>query len=257
MATIEEENAGARVEALESSPPDSLTHLERAALIKAIVAEMRKDSLKQEVSSKLTKARPLDLVSGFLQHPATLVVIGFVCTGLAGGWIAERWQRQEWNRQQLRLIDIRGADLKYDIANEMTKSIGERNAAAMGILTPLDEEKLTDQQLISEEVDRIKIWNTASNQWRTTAQVLSGKIASRIKNREIGESFEKILDKERKIGAKVNVIKLDLARYHRADDKKVQKYLGELHTLIEDTKKALTPLVKAIAAEADADINRP
>jgi len=254
--TTHEEGAAARADSAEPSEPTTLTTSERESLIDTIVNEIRKDSLKHDVSLKLTKRNWLNSISSFFQHPAVLVFIGFIITGLIGGWIANRWQRQEWNRQQLRLIDIRGADLKYELSNEMTKSIGERNAAAMGILAPLDEEKLSDKQLVSEEADRIKIWNAASNEWRTNSQVLRGKIDARVKSQDIARMFEQILDKERKIGAKVNIVKLDLVHYHRPDDNRVQQYLGEIHTLIEQTTQDLKPLVKAIAMEADTDIDR-
>src|SRR6267142_4083767 len=195
MAEKDNDTVG-RIDPSEPSLQDTLSGPERKALVNDIVNEMRKDSLKRDASIRLEEARWLDRISGFFQHPAVLVFIGFLITGLIGGWIANRWQRQEWNRQQLRLIDIRGADLKYEISNEITKSIGERNASAMGVLTPLDEEKITDQQLVSEEIERIKLWNAASAEWRTNSQVLRGKIAARVKNQDIARMFEELLEKE-------------------------------------------------------------
>ena len=240
-------------------PRENMTTLsEREALIKAIVTEMRKDALKCDVSLQLRKTSRAQAISNFLKHDAVLVFIGFVVTGLMGGWIANRWQRQEWNRQQTRLLVIRRADRKLEISNEITKAVGERNASALGVLRPLDEEELNDKQLTLEEVDRVQGWNKVSAEWITNYQVLSGEIAVNITDPEVARLFEDIVEKEKYIGAKVNVVRLSFTYYRQANNKEAQKYLNDIHSLLEQTAKELMPLVKKIAKEADDDIiNEP
>jgi hypothetical protein len=120
--------------------PNVFTGPERAALVNEIVTELQKDSLKEDVEAKLVFGTWAKRISKFFQHPAVLLVISFIITGVIGALVANRWQSREWNRQQklqseewdrqqLRLLDLHGIDVKYKLIEEITKSIGERNAA--------------------------------------------------------------------------------------------------------------------------------
>jgi len=137
----------------------------RESLVKEVVDEIRRDALKEDALKKLRKADWPDRISKFFQHPAALLVIGFALTGWIGGSLANAWQRNEWERQQLRLIEIHGIELKYGIIDDVTKAVGERNAAARGVLYPLLDD-LDNRVLTQEEAEPIKNWQKATQDWQ-------------------------------------------------------------------------------------------
>lgn len=253
---------------------------EREQLIKGIVEEIRNESQKQgalisEIVSQIRdqlkqdqKASWPKRISKFFQHPAFLLVLGFAITGLIGGLLANRWQRKEWDRQQeiqknewerqqLRTLDIHGIDLKYRIIDELTKAIGERNAAAKGILSPLEQE-LNHQQLIQEEKERLASWEKVSNDWRVNSQILKLKIATHIKAQDAAKIFEEISEVERDIAVGVVIVKNDLRKYHRdARDEEGRKHLDSILSSIVKTEQALKRLANVIAEEARNEIKKP
>lgn len=204
-------------------------------------------------------------ISSFFQHPAVLLIIGFALTGIIGAWLTGRWQRnewdrqqfvqsQEWDRQQLRLLDIHSIDLKYEIINEITKSIGERNAAATGIVVPLLG-GISDRELIKEEQEPIKNWQKVSHDWRTDSQILRLKIAAHIKSQEAADLFTQLIKTEKEFGGKVTYLQKHLDQYNRLDNNaEAQKYLDGILNDIEKIGKDLKQLVTVIADETRDDV---
>ena len=254
----------------ETSAPQTsssgFTANERQALIDDIVREIRRDSIKEDVSSKLKKQNWRKRISEFFQHQAVLLVIGFAITGWIGGLLANRWQRKEWDRQQLeqskewerqqlRLLDIKAVDLKYNLINEVTLRIGDRIAAATGIVLPLYGER-ENQELIKEEEEPIKNWHKVSNEWRVSSQVLKLKLAAHIKNPEASQIFDRIITRETGIAAKIDTVKDNLTLYNQRDEgdeeaeQLVQEIVNELKELAQDLKN----LIDVITKEAQSDM---
>lgn len=237
---------------------------DREALIKEIVQEMRKDAVKEEAPTKLKKANWLGLVSNFFKHPATLLLIGFAFTAGVGGWLTNRWQRQEWDRQQLiernewerqqlRQIDIHVINIKYQLIDEITKAIGERNAAARGILSPL-QQNLPYTDLLKEEEERINTWQRVTGEWRVNSQILKLKISTYITNKDVATRFEQIIVEQKSIAVAINEVKNDLRKYSNADDKEATQELDILLKRLNTTGDTLKLLVEDIAEEARKEV---
>lgn len=238
--------------------------IDREALIKEIVQEMRKDTVKEEALTKLKKANWLGLVSNFFQHPATLLLIGFALTACIGGWLTNRWQTQEWNRQkliernewerqQLRLIDIHVINIKYQLIDEITKAIGERNAAARGILSPLAQ-NLRYTDLLKEEKERINTWQRVTGEWRVNSQILKLKISTYITSPGVATRFEQIIDEQKRIAVAIILVKNDLRKYCNADDDEARQELDVLLNRLNTTENNLKLLVTDIAEEARREV---
>ncbi len=135
-----------------------LSETERRVLVDEIVSEMRKDALKEQAAEKLTKLTWAQFFSNLSTQPAVLLVLGFALTGLVGTFITGRWQKAEWDRQQTRLVEIQGINLKYQIIDDVTKLIGERNAAALAIVVPLLGGDKDLALILKEEEEPIKNW---------------------------------------------------------------------------------------------------
>jgi hypothetical protein len=231
------------------------TEEEREALVDEIANEIRKDSLKEDSLKKLKQVSRLDTLSNFFRHPATLLAIGFILTGLIGTWLTHTWQATEWDRQQQRLLDIHGIDLKYGIMDDITKAVGERNAAARGVMYPLYE-NLDNRLLEKEEVDPIKNWQSATYNWLVNSETLQIKIAEHIKNREALKCFNRIVEKEKRITGKIAYIKGHLAEYnHPVSNEGALKELdSEIYDNIYGMGDDLTKLTTIITAEIQADV---
>lgn len=225
----------------------------RESLVKEVVDEIRRDALKEDALKKLRKADWPDRISKFFQHPAALLVIGFALTGWIGGSLANAWQRNEWERQQLRLIEIHGIELKYGIIDDVTKAVGERNAAARGVLYPLLDD-LDNRVLTQEEAEPIKNWQKATQDWLVNSQTLELKIAAHIRNPEALASFKQIFEREKTITGKMAYIKRHLAEFnHQETNEDAQRDLDEIYDNIYGTGDDLTKLTAIITAEVQAD----
>jgi hypothetical protein len=264
------ENTSSQPDAISDLPeplntPNVFTDEERKSLINEIVAEMRKDSIKEDALKELRRTNWPDVIAKFFQHPATLLIIGFVLTGMIGARLTANWQRaewdrqkakeiEEWNRQQQRLIVIHSIDLKYGIIDETIKAVGERNAAARNILLPLLE-VLDDQQLMQEEAEPVKGWKQANHDWLVNAQTLRLKLSAHINNREVIKYFDRIVDREKIIGAKIANLQANAVRYnHEEENEDAQTYLQGLIADLKGTEDDLKNLVDTITAEIQTDV---
>src|SRR5204863_7833531 len=73
-------------------------------------------------------------------HPATLVIVGFIFTGIFGTVITSQWQKKEWDRQQGRLLQIRRIEQKEKIMESLTQTIAENCATTEDVLIAFGSE---------------------------------------------------------------------------------------------------------------------
>ena len=239
-----------------SSPPaepagaDLSSAQERKTLVDDIVREMRRDSVKEAASAKLNKANVARLVAQFFKHPATLLVLGFTLTGMVG----LKLQRGEWDRQQRRLIEIREADLKYAVLDDVLKAVGARNSTAIAIVEPLLGRNI-GSRLRPEEIERFRDWQKAAYDWRVNSQVLRLKLQSHIRHPDAAAHFKEIS----LIGQKINTNIIRLSEHLRANnwvsDQESNDEIDEIIDAIEDTDKDLNKLKDVITDEAKSSIN--
>ena len=220
---------------------------------------MKKDLLKQEVSLELKKVGRRELVSTFFSHPAVLLIIGFAFTGLIGAYLATWWQSKEWEKQQQRLLDFKGFDQKYEILDDLIKAVGETNASAMALVSPLMS-SLTDKQLITDESQPIKDWRKANNDWRIKSKTFELKIATRFKSPVTLPLFNQIAEDEANLTVDVNLLqnKLVESNWMNSNDEakkdKAKKRIDAILNNIRKTSEDLKQLATVVAAEAQSDV---
>ncbi|HMG74892.1 MAG TPA: hypothetical protein VK582_15430 [Pyrinomonadaceae bacterium] len=272
---IKASQSSSPVEAFKQS--DLFIENEREALITEIVREMKKDSLKQDASKKLTKEGLGELVYDFFKHPAVLLIIGFLLTGCIGTFLTNNWHRQEWDRQQRiqskewerqqrRLLDIKKIDLKYEIIDQLTKAIGERDSAAIQILGPLATKGFDLHQLTTEENEPITTWQKATNDWRISSQIMQLKIGTHIRDEDAAKLFQQIVDTQKTIFINVTDVKNHLKEHYvenkepsqyKEEDREALRALDAIRGGVKKTASDLKLLVNVIAKEAQADVESP
>jgi len=146
---------------------------ERADLLASIRTELKsQDAIKKDVLSELVSRRT---PQRFLQHPATLLLLGSILTGFVGTYVAHYWQSEEWNRQQAFLANQHSLKEKYQIANDAAKAIGEIHAATLAVLAPMQD---NDPKIPrKEQEDRLREWTKAKANWRVKSSILLAEMA--------------------------------------------------------------------------------
>jgi hypothetical protein len=236
-----------------SELPAEWSAMDRRVLINEIVKEMRKDSLKEEAAKKLANLSWAQILSTIFTQPAILLVLGFALTGIVGTFITGRWQRAEWDRQQTRLVEIQGIDIKYQIIDDVTKVIGERNAAALAIVAPLLGDNKDPDLIMKEEEEPTRNWQKVSHDWRANSQIIRLKIAVHIQNEKAPELFDKLIKTEKELGGKVTYLQKNFMQYIERDEES-EKYLDDILFDIQTIGRDLKELVTIIANEAKNDI---
>jgi hypothetical protein len=146
----------------------------RQRLKASILEELRKqDALKRDVLAELNRRRSFAQV---LQHPAALLVLGFLFTSVLGARFSAYWQSQEWHRQQALQTRQRALEQKYQIANEVAQAVGEIYAASAGVLSSVHIDNVRKRQQEVEE--KRKPWLEARQQWLAKSSTLLQRLTT-------------------------------------------------------------------------------
>lgn len=138
-----------------------------------ILEELQKQELLRD--ELLKELRPQSKPSGFFNHPAILLVLGFLLTSGAGAFITSCWQQTQWEQQQLVLARQRALDQKYELANEVAKAVGEHHAAISGVLFAITHTR-DDEVLCRELPTRLSAWHEANRIWLINSSTLLQKL---------------------------------------------------------------------------------
>jgi hypothetical protein len=154
--------------------------------------EALKDEIRRALDPKSAESR----ASKFFAHPAVLVVLGFLLTGIAGSWLTSYWKSREAANQRSYLAEQRALNEKYALINSVFKEVGSTLAAADDVLAAYYSKNLSDTE-ISE---RMANWHKTSREWRVASEVLKPKMAVNFSNPKLLETFQTIIDNRRQIG---------------------------------------------------------
>jgi hypothetical protein len=169
-------------------------------LKKEIVAEIKRELIKREILKELdNKPDPSSLThplfkitSGFFQHPAILLLLGFVLTGVIGTALTAAWQSNSWLTQQSLLASQRILEQKYQLASDVAKAVGDTHAAPTGILLLFTNED-TPQNRKNELPKRIDHWRRTYNEWLTNNNVLLQRITVYVNDPVARTKFQEIV----------------------------------------------------------------
>lgn len=168
-----------------------------SALKEALLAELRSQRrLKRQLLEEL--GRPQSRRADVLKHPAVLLLLGTLCSGLIGAWLTTRWQSREWTRQQEQIRLQKESEVRHALIHDLAMALAETVTACHDVLA-LSTWRWTPDRQAAEQKSRLDYWMTTSRQWRISARVLEQKLRIYY-SAEALTAFEAIVDERRRIG---------------------------------------------------------
>lgn len=156
--------------------------------LKETLAELEGESFKNAVLQELKEASRR---KSTFQHPAFLLFLGFLLTGVVGTWLTSYWQARAKENERAQLAHERAIQQKYDVADQINKAVSEAYAGAqvmIGVaasgLAGADEKELAEQEAYWKQAAR----TSAINSW-----VLRQKLAVNFKNKEANDLYGEII----------------------------------------------------------------
>jgi hypothetical protein len=239
---------------------------EKERLKREILDELKKqDSLKEEIVKELQPVGWGKSISKAIQHPISLLLIGFIFTGVIGTWLSHQWQQREWNRQlelqkkewidqQIRVLQTHEIQEKHEMVEQITKSISDNNAAANNLMFQLQYSKFTS--LKSEQRNEImKEYIQAVQNWHVSSALLQQLLNSHYKRQDIRELYLELVDR----GDRINYNNSTLIKM--ASDNNYAENREEIQKVAQDTKLSITviqdnlqTLVRKMMEEIKSDI---
>ncbi|HEX8558537.1 MAG TPA: hypothetical protein VF668_10560 [Pyrinomonadaceae bacterium] len=244
---------------------------ERDALKKEILEELK--GKKQEEPPKESK----------LVQQMLMLVLGFILTGVLGSWFSTYWHNEEWKQQQSLLARRSALDKKYEVANEVSKAIGDINSASLNVLSIIfvDDVKRRAAELPAER----KRWEAMKQNWTGNSEVLLHKInvyfgrpagagedakaGKEVKggkdakpageeDRPAGEIFDDVINKRKQSNVELsNILELlEKARWERSPELKARAEKVVL-SLNQEQKRLSRALTGKLAEDILRDASAP
>jgi hypothetical protein len=236
--------------------------VEKESLKNEIREALEKESLKREILDELNK--PKNKLAEFFKHPAVIVVITFILTGLLGAWLTAAWQSREWdrqqalqsrewNRQQIRLVQIREIEQRYKIVEDVSAAVTGHDAAARDALITFT---WPINRLRAEEApERMKHWRQVNKEWRANSQKLLQTLIVHFKDPRVQLTFEEMLEERRDINDKIEMLQAEVIENSEiSEDEKFKKKVYDASDSINRTTGNLRHLVEVMVAEIRTDV---
>lgn len=163
-----------------------------------VLEELDRDDLKKKILSEVRPRK--SSIGSFLEHPASMLVAGFILTTIFGTIITSCWKYREWQNEQAytatqthcereRLTMTEGIKQKNEVKEEIIKRVAETNTAAEEILKYFEIAPTRQEQ---EKEERSKYWKEASRNWRINSKILKQRLILRFNNPSISTLFAEI-----------------------------------------------------------------
>jgi hypothetical protein len=231
-------------------------------LIAEAVNELQRDQLKIGLLEGIRSKKEKTSFSAFASHPAFLLVIGFIFTGIIGTLITSNWQKSEWDRQQARLVHIRRIDQKEKLMEELVQSVADSNATEEDVLNAFsDEWRPRDPQRGKITEERLEAWQTQGGRtWRIAVDMIRSKLTIYFTRKdELLAIFQRILDRrENDIVPAIYGLKADYER--DKDVEGVPSFMArneKVRLMVEETRKDLQQMIAIILGEIQREIESP
>jgi hypothetical protein len=198
--------------------------------------------LKSEIRRELQK-EPKGGISGFFQHQAVLLVLGFILTTVAGSWLTYFWKQRDWANQQSYLAAQRLLDKRYSIIDKTFREVAITTTGAEDVLTTYYGNNWNAKDIEERQLN----WHKTSRDWRVSSKVLRENLAANFTNPEVEATFVVIIDKRRQLGIGIGNLP---KRTNNADiTEDTQKQVKELNDLAVEIIKSLRTCGGLMTAE--------
>jgi hypothetical protein len=235
---------------------DEQKRQEIEALKKEVLAEIQRESLKKEIVRDIQTPGGKFSFQRLTQHPAFLLILGFVLTSLVGAGLTAYWQTKQWEKQQSRLVQLKGIEQKYEIIEEVTKAIGESNAAEQDVIFALSFNwRLDDPRRFEERDRRIDYWREQGGRtWRVNTAIIEQRLAIRFNNPAILDTFNRMMERRAQIAEDIAVL---VKEYKDNNDIINQEgFIGDRQKILKDIEgnsRDLQVMVKNMLQEIQAN----
>lgn len=209
--------------------------------LKETLTELEDESFKNAVLQELKEA---SRKKSAFQHPAFLLILGFMLTGGVGTWLTSYWQSQAKQTERAQLANERAIQQKYEVADQINKAIAEAYAGAhvmIGVAASGqvggDKKELAERETFSKQT--VRTW--AVNSW-----VLRQKLAVNFNNKEASDLYLEIIDatEDLNIMAREGVAQVRKDKGKPLDNEEVQALLESAEAIRVKTQRLLEIMLK-------------
>ncbi len=229
------------------------------ALIADAVNDLQRDQLKIELLEEIRSKKEKTAFSKFASHPAFLLVIGFIFTGIIGTLITSLWQKSEWDRQQARLVHIRRIDQKEKLMEELVQSVADSNATEEDVLNAFsDEWRPRDPRREEITQERLEAWQKQGGRsWRMAVDMIKSKLNFYFTRKdELLTIFNRILGRrDNDIVPAIYGLKADYERDKNIEgDPSFMARNEKVRPMIDETRKDLQQMLAIILGEIQSEL---
>jgi hypothetical protein len=203
--------------------------------------------LKEEIRKELLPPPPAEASwSKFFGHPVTLLVLGFILTGLLGSWLTYYWKHRDWKNQQSYLTQQRALDKKYALMDATFKEVSSTLAAGEDVLATYYTENWTPAEIEERRAN----WQKTSRNWRVASKVLKQNLAVHFSNPYVLELFKDLTEQRKELGNTITNLPRSDPRVRA--DKKVQDTVQQANSKSNHILDLLRDCGALMKAEAKA-----
>jgi hypothetical protein len=222
---------------------------------KEVLAEIQRERLRKEIEDELQHTSNSPLIGRIVGHPAFLVILGFILTGIIANVLKTKWDREAWNSQQSRLFIVHRIDQKYGIIDELNKEMASSNATQEAILRDIDFKKRfskePNQQLLNERKENA--WLEARDNWQIASQVLRQKLSMYFSEPSLQSMLEQIIKDKNGLDRIMRVLIFRVENAYGGADSGVKTAFEILDTINSTHKKLVELMIKEIQKDSALD----
>lgn len=232
------------------------------ALIIEAVNDLQRDQLKIELLDKIRPKKEKISFRTFASHPAFLLLIGFIFTGIIGTLITSKWQRNEWDRQQARLVHIRRIDQKQKVMEELVQAVADSNATEEDVLNAFSKDwRQGDPRREDITQERLEVWQKQGGRdSRIAAEMIQSKLNLYFTEKdELLKIFNRIRSRTAyDIVPAIYGLKADYNKDKniRADPSFVARIV-KIRPEIDENRKDLQQMLAIILVEIQKEVEKP
>lgn len=195
------------------------------------------------------------------KHPAFLLALTFILTGVFGSLLTSCWQAQEWARGQSVRVADEATKEREAVLRLTTESVAESFTAAEDVLH-LFAWNWTPYSPVVRLKERSAQWAEASTKWRVAEKLLLARVQASYTSQPPQKLLDDIVSQRRELGVDIqNLLSLADAgdKSHHFSAKQEEEIDGLLKHAMEIINKTtgrngtLEQLVQAMIAETRAN----
>jgi hypothetical protein len=229
---------------------------EKEALKREVLEELRKDALKKEIISELKPAVMKYSVWQYAQNPVSLLLLGFVLTGVLGAGLTSYWKNKEWDYQQKRLAQIHSAEQKIkhknEIRDDVRKQVDDTLNADLSVLNLILSEGGAQNRNHDLSDDRAH-WEQITETWQVNYHRILQNVSTVFNDPEAKKTFQEIMSKKKVIKINIASVLAGMEQNNWKIDTETYKNVRTIMVLATDTREELARLLEIMAREIQTE----